>query len=123
MSTHPINLFIRLLMELAAITTFGIWGYMQSDTWTGILLVILLPILFAALWGVFAVRDDPSRSGKTVVQTHGYIRLFIELGLFGCATWMLFDLDYMMLWWIFGAVVIIHYAISFDRIGWLLRQK
>ena len=83
MSTHPLNSAIRFVLELAAIVTFGFWGYHQSDSWTSILLAIGLSALFAILWGVFAVRDDPSRSGKTVVRTPGLIRLILELALFG----------------------------------------
>ena len=123
MSTHPINSVVRLLLELAAIISFGIWGYHQSDTALRILLAILLPLGFALLWGVFAVRDDPSRSGKTVIPTPGIIRLLLELGLFGIAAWMLLDLDYSRLAFIFGATVAIHYIFSYDRIAWLLKQK
>ena len=123
MSKHPINSAVRLLLELIAITSFGIWGYHQSETATGVLLAILLPLGFAVLWGVFAVRDDPNRSGKTVVQTPGIIRLPLELGLFGVAAWMLLDLDYSRIALIFGATTAIHYILSYDRIAWLLKQK
>jgi len=123
MSTHPINHAVRFLLELVAIVTFGIWGYHQSETGTKILLAILLPLGFAALWGVFAVRDDPSRSGKTVVQTPGIIRLLLELGLFGVAAWMLLDLDFSLIALIFGIMVFLHYLVSYERIAWLLKQK
>ena len=75
------------------------------------------------IWGVFAVKDDPSRSGKTVVQTPGILRLLLELGLFGVAAWMMLDLDYSLIALIFGLIVAIHYFVSFDRIAWLLKQK
>ena len=75
------------------------------------LLAILFPLLFAVLWGVFAVRGDPSRSGKTVVQTPGIIRLLLELGLFGAAAWMMLDLDHSLTALIFGSAVVIHYFI------------
>jgi hypothetical protein len=123
MTIKPINGAIRFLLELGAITTYGIWGFNQSDSWFRILLAILLPMGFAILWGVFAVRNDPSRSGKTVVQTLGWIRLLMELGLFTGASWMLQDLEYILLTWIFGGVVLIHYIISYKRIAWLLKQK
>ena len=71
MSNHPFNLFIRLLLEASAVITYGFWGFMQSESWTRFLLVICFPLLFALLWGVFAVRNDPSRSGRTVVNTPG----------------------------------------------------
>jgi len=120
---HPVNSAVRFFLELIAIATFGIWGYHQSDTSLKILLAILLPLGFALLWGVFAVKDDPSRSGKTVVQTPGIIRLLLELGLFGAAAWMMLDLNHSLVALIFGLTVVIHYFASFDRIAWLLKQK
>jgi hypothetical protein len=123
MSIHPLNSAVRLLLEITALVTFGIWGYHQSETWIRILLAILLPLGFAVLWGVFAVKDDPSRSGKTVVQTPGIIRLLLELGLFGAAAWMLLDLNYSLIALIFGLAVCIHYILSYKRIAWLQKQK
>jgi len=123
MSLHHLNSAVRFLLEICAIATFGIWGYHQSETGIRILLAILLPLGFAVLWGVFAVRDDPSRSGKTVIQTPGILRLILELGLFGAAAWMMLDLDYSLIALIFGLTVLIHCIISYDRIAWLLKQK
>ena len=123
MSKQPINLAIRFVLEVVAIVSFGIWGYRSSVKWYGFLLALLLPLLFAVVWGVFAVPNDPSRSGKTVVPTPGLIRLLLELALFGAAAWMLFDLDFQKLGWIFSPVVLFHYATSYDRIAWLLKQK
>ena len=123
MSKNPVNLAIRFALEVVAIVTFGIWGYRASDGLPGLILAILLPLVFAGLWGVFAVPNDPSRSGKTVVPTPGMIRLILELALFVAATWMLFDLEFQKLGWIFSTGVLIHYASSYDRIAWLLKQK
>jgi len=117
------NSAIRFLLELAALASYAIWGYHRSDSGVGILMTILLPICFAALWGIFAVRDDPSRSGKTVVPTPGILRLILELALFAIATWMLFDLGYSLAGWIFGAILLAHYAVSHKRVRWLLKQK
>ena len=122
-STHPINLALRFLLELAAIFAFGYWGHSLGFDGMQILLAILFPLLFAVLWGVFAVRGDPSRSGKTVVHTPGIVRLLLELILFGAAAWMMLDLDYSLIALIFGSAVVIHYFLSFDRIAWLLKQK
>ena len=122
-SAHPLNLALRFLLELAAILTFGYWGHSLTETGIRILLAVLFPLLFAVLWGVFAVKGDPSRSGKTVVQTPGIIRLALELGLFGAAAWMLLDLDLTWMALVFGSAVVIHYFLSFDRIAWLLKQK
>jgi hypothetical protein len=122
-SKHSINLALRFFLELAGIFIFGFWGHAWAEDGMRIPLAILFPLLFAVLWGVFAVRGDPSRSGKTVVQTPGLIRLLLELGLFGTAAWMLLDLDYSLLALIFGLSVVLHYFISFDRVAWLLNQK
>ena len=123
MSKHPVNLAIRFALEVTAIVFFSVWGLKLLDSWVSIILAILLPLIFALLWGVFAVPNDPSRSGKTVVVTPGPIRLVLELVLFGAAAWMLFDLDFQKPGWIFSALVLIHYVSSYDRIAWLLKQK
>ncbi len=123
MSKQPVNLAIRFALEVVAIISFAIWGLKLLDCWFSIILAIILPLIFALLWGVFAVPDDPSRSGKTVVVTPGLIRLVLELVLFGAAAWMLFDLHFLRLGWIFSTVVLIHYVSSYDRIAWLLKQK
>ncbi len=122
-SKHSINLALRFLLELAAIFAFGVWGYSLTSGGMRILLAIIFPLLFAVLWGVFAVSGDPSRSGKTVVQTPGIVRLLLELLLFGAAAWMMLDLDYPLMALIFGSAVVIHYFVSFDRIAWLLKKK
>ena len=118
-----VNNAVRFLLELAALVTFAIWGYRQSDNGLRILLAIALPVGFALLWGVFAVKDDPSRSGKTVVQTPGIIRLIMEWVLFLVAVWMLYDLGMEMLAGFLLGALIIHYYFSGKRIRWLLKQK
>lgn len=120
---HPLNGTFRFILELGAIVIYALWGYNQSDTALRIIVAISLPLGFAILWGLFAVRNDPSRSGKTVVNTPGWIRLLLELGLFAVATWMLLKLDYMLIGWIFGGMVLLHYVVSFRRIAWLTKQS
>jgi hypothetical protein len=123
MSKNPVNLALRFLLELTAIVVFGAWGYALGEGGLRFLYALLLIMLFAVLWGVFAVKGDPSRSGKTVVQTPGLLRLILELVLFGAASWMLFQLGSSLVGWIFSGLVFTHYIISYDRIDWLLKQK
>ena len=123
MAKHPFNLAVRFALEVMALISFGIWGYKLFEDRIGYLLAIILPLTFAALWGIFAVPNDPSRSGKTVVATPGLVRLLLELLLFGSAVWMLFNLGFKTPGWIFGVVVLLHYLASYDRIAWLLKQK
>jgi hypothetical protein len=48
--------------------------------------------------------------------------LLLELALFGFATWGLYTSGATQAALIFGGVVVAHYAISYDRVAWLLRQ-
>ncbi len=120
MGTHPINLGFRFLLELSALVSFGMWGWKQSDSWWRFVLAIGIPLALAAVWGTFAVPDDPSRSGAAPVITPGIVRLIIELAFFAFATWCLRDVGYHRVSLIFGILVIIHYMFSYDRISWLL---
>jgi len=120
MGSHPINLAIRFILELIALITIGIWGWKQSDGWIQIVLALGLPIIIAAIWGTFAVPDDPSRSGKSPISVPGFIRLLMELAVFAFAGWALYDFGSTRLSWILVISVTIHYIISYDRIIWLM---
>ena len=122
MGSNPINLALRFLLELAALSAIGYWGWTQHDGALRFILTIGLPLLAAILWGTFAVPDDPSRSGKAPVPVRGIIRLLLELAFFAIATWLLFDARQLSSGRILGVVVLTHYLISYDRIGWLLKQ-
>lgn len=122
MGSHPINLAIRFLLELSALTTMGIWGWKQSDGWIRFVLVLGIPIIAAAIWGTFAVPDDPSRSGGAPIVTSGIVRLIIELAFFGFAIWALYDIGFSKTSMALGIIVSLHYIVSYDRIIWLLSQ-
>ncbi len=122
MGSHPLNLAIRFILELCALASVGTWGWNQSESWLRIVLALGIPVSLAAVWGIFAVPGDPSRSGNSPVVTPGIVRLAIELVIFGFATWSLFDMDYNILCISFGVIAIVHYLISFDRIMWLLSK-
>ena len=85
-------------------------------------LAFVLPIIIATIWGIFAVPDDPSRSGKAPIPVPGIVRLFLELGIFGFACWILFDLGHTKFAYALLISVIMHYLISYDRIKWLINQ-
>jgi len=122
MSSHPLNLALRFLLEIFALVIFGCWGWSLSDGIWQYLSAFGLPILMAAMWGIFAVKNDPSRSGKTAIQTPGIIRLLIELVFFGLAFGALLSLNYNTLAINYLVVFLAHYILSFDRIKWLLKQ-
>tara|TARA_B110000211_G_C14086121_1_gene556780 strand:+ start:1541 stop:1912 length:372 start_codon:yes stop_codon:yes gene_type:complete len=123
MGSHPINLGLRFLLELAALISIGMWGWKQSpSSIIQFSLAIFLPVIAAAIWGIFAVPDDPSRSGSAPIPTLGFIRLLIEFTIFTVAFFALQNLGHEKTSWVLGILTIIHYSISYDRIIWLLEQ-
>lgn len=123
MGSHPVNLALRFLLEIIALGSIGYWGWEQSDTWFRYPLAFGLPIICAGIWGIFAVPNDPSRSGNAPIPVSGIIRLMLELAFFSFALWALYDMGGVNLAWILGSIVVVHYIISYDRIKWLMNQK
>lgn len=123
MSSNPINLTLRFLLEIFSLAVTGRWGWKQCDNWGSYILAIGLPLIAAAIWGTFGVADDPSRSGKAPVPVSGIARLGIEFLVLGFATWALYSMESNKLSLVFGTLVLIHYIISYDRIYWLLTKK
>ena len=122
MGSNSINLAVRFLLELSALVAFGAWGWKQGDGVIRYVLALGIPIAMAVMWGVFAVPDDPSRSGSAPVVTPGFIRLVLELAFFAVATWCLREMELTRLSIVFGILVVVHYAVSYDRILWLLKH-
>jgi hypothetical protein len=113
---------VRFVLEINALIVFGFWGWMQSETHIRIVFAFGLPIVLSAAWGIFAVPNDPSRSGKAPVVISGKLRLVLELAFFGFAVWCLKDLLLSELSLAFAVVILIHYIVSYDRIQWLLKN-
>ena len=120
MGKNPINLAVRFILEIIALISLGAWAKTQFPGAMGNILMIAIPLFAAIIWGTFNVKGDPSRSGKAPVPVPGIVRLLIELAFFGFATWALFSLN-PTYGWIFGAVTLGHYILSYDRIIWLFR--
>lgn len=123
MGSHPINLMLRFLLELASLIIMGIWGWNQTENWYSVVLAIGIPMIAATVWGIFAVPKDPSRSGKAPYPVAGSVRLIIEFLFFTFAAWALYDIGKSTLSLIFGFLVIGHYVLSYDRLSWLMNQK
>lgn len=120
MSSHPLNLIVRFLLEIVVLITSGIWAWNNFDHWKGWVLAIVLPLFLATVWGVFTVPGDPSRSGTSPIPTHGILRLIIELLFFGGMVWALFDMGWESTAWILGIISLLHYLVSYDRVIWLV---
>ncbi len=122
MGSHPINLVARFLLELCALGSVGWFGWARFTGPTRWVAMLALPLVLATLWGVFAVPGDPSRSGSTVVAVPGLVRLLLELAVFTAAVAALVYTDAPRAAAVLGGAVVLHYALSWDRIAWLLRQ-
>lgn len=122
MGTHPINLTIRFILELSTLVAVGFWGWKQSESWPKFLFAFGLPILLMAIWGAFAVPNDPSRSGSAPFITPGVVRLVLELLFFAAGIWALKDNHATNLSLLMTIIVVLHYAFSYDRILWLFEH-
>ena len=122
MGSHPLNLALRFLLELAALGAMGYWGWTQHNGFGRWLWAIGLPLVAAALWGTFAVPDGPSRSCQAPVSTSGILRLLLELSFFAFATFALIASQRASTGWALAIVTLFHYAISYDRILWLIKN-
>ncbi len=120
MGSHPLNLALRFLLELAALAALGYWGWTQNSGAWRYLLMLGLPLLAAVVWGTFAVPGDPSRSGRAPVPVPGAVRLLLELAFFAAAVVALLASGQALAGLLLAAVTIIHYILAYDRIGWLL---
>lgn len=119
---NQLNLALRFLLEVVALVSVGMWGWKAHEGWLQYTLALLIPIALATLWGIFNVPNDPSRNGNAPVVVPGYVRLFIELAIFGGAASALYGLGYETSAVIFGGIIVFHYAASYERIAWLLKQ-
>jgi hypothetical protein len=119
MGQHPLNLALRFFLELSALYFMGYWGWTRFDGILRYLMAFGVPLLAAIIWGVFRVPND---GGAPRVRVSGVIRLLIEVLFFGFATWVAFDAGAATTGWVFGAITLFHYIISYDRIAWLLKQ-
>jgi hypothetical protein len=105
------------------LVTIGYWGFDQhSGIWRSFF-GIGGPVIAAAIWGAFAVPDDPSRSGPAPVPIPGVPLMVLELSLFGSAVWSLHDAGSPMLAPLMAGITMVHSALSYDRVAWLIRQK
>jgi hypothetical protein len=123
MGSNPINLAIRFLLEVAGLFAIGWWGWQEGTGVQRYVLALSLPAVAALLWGILAVPDDPSRSGRAPVHIPGAARLVLEIAFFVSATCSLVAKGALTLGWTYGIIAAVHNALSYDRILWLIRQR
>ena len=118
MSQNPVMLVTRFLLELAMLAALAVAGWrLGADGWRYVA-AIGLPLMAAALWGVFRVPND---GGPPVVQVRGGVRLLLETLLFGSAIVALYAANLPGWALLLGGLTLFHYLLSYDRVLWLLR--
>ena len=123
MGANPINLAVRFILEIAALAAIGQWAWQLAEkTWLRVLFTIAAVVLSAAVWGTFAVPNDPSRSGHAPIPTLGWVRLLLELAFFFFAVWSFFATGGKIWGTVLAVVTLVHYLVSYDRVIWLLKQ-
>lgn len=123
MGQHPANLALRFALELGALAALVVWGATTIGGVWGWGVGLGAAVVAATAWGAFRVPGDASASGRAPVAVPGWARLLGELALFGTATAALFAAGRPAWGWVFGGLVVVHYALSWDRIGWLVDQR
>jgi hypothetical protein len=120
MSQNPLNLALRFALEIAALVALGYGGWHAGSGLWRFVLMIALPLLAALLWGGFRPPDEPHHPTQPRFAVSGKVRLLIEALVFGGGAWGLFSSGLTTLGWIYTIIVIVHYALSYDRMSWLL---
>lgn len=117
-----IHLAFRGVLEIAAVVALAYWGLQTGPGIWGGVMAIVVPGAAMALWGIFAVPGDRSRSGRAPVAVPGWVRLLLELALFGSAAFALYSTGAEMLALLLAGAVVVHYLTYWRRNLWLLRQ-
>lgn len=116
------NLALRFLLELAALAGLATYAWGLASGPLRFVCVVAAVGGAAAIWTVFAVPDDPSRSGHAPVPVPGIVRLCLEWGvLFGGAL-AFHAVGLSAVGLALALLVVVHYALSADRLVWLLAQ-
>ena len=119
---NPANLLLRFLLELTALAGFAVCAWQTTSGRWRALFALTVVLCVIALWGIFAVPDDPSRSGSAPVPIPGAVRLVLELTILFGGAFAWHQAGYSVVGIVAGALITLHYAFSTDRIFWLLQQ-
>ncbi|MDH6237927.1 YrdB family protein [Cryobacterium sp. CG_9.6] len=100
------NDILRLVLELFAFVTLGIWGFVAWPLpWPGVLIGIGAPAFAILLWALF-------RSPKAVFKLDPFGKAFIEICVFGAAAITWWDLGQPIITVVFAILATISGVIS-----------
>lgn len=116
----PWNAALRFALEMAALVGIGVGIWSLSGGPVGAIATATAVVATVTVWGVFNVPGDPSRSGSAPIAVRGWVRLAIELIVFGCGIAGFAVAGNGVAALVVGGLVVFHYLASGDRIAWLL---
>jgi hypothetical protein len=118
----PFQLALRLVLELGALVALSAWARRAAGAGVlGWCAALGMGALVGAVWGVFAVPGDPSRSGRAPVPVSGWTRIGIEMAVFFGGAAALASMQWWRWFDPFIAGFVIHHVGTRRRIQWLLR--
>ena len=115
------NLALRFLLELAALAGLAAAAWTFGSGLGRWVAVVAVPVAAAAIWGLFNVLDDPSRSGAAPVEVNGPVRLAIEVVILGGGAAALAVAIHPAWGMVVALAILGHYLASVDRVAWLVR--
>ena len=115
------NLALRFGLELGALAGLGLAAWKLTSGPIRWAAVAVVPITAAAVWGVFNVLNDPSRSGAAPIEVNGWTRLAIELLILGGGAAAIAFAGRPDIGIVFVVLIAVHYAASTSRIEWLVQ--
>ncbi len=110
---------IQFVLEIVAFVSVGYWGWTQHEGIVRVLTAFGLPVVVAAVWGIFRVPNDP---GKATVVIPAKLRLVLEIAVFALAVWCLYAAGQRNPAIALAVIVIVQYVIS-GRFVFLLTHK
>ncbi len=119
-----IMLAVPFLLELVAFGGIGLAGWQIGDGGLpGGVLASTFVLASATLWGLFSVRDDPTRNPTPVIAVRGWMRLMIEFAIFGLAAWSVWVFASRAASETFLTALGIVTLVGWDRHWWMLRHR
>ena len=117
MSQNPIVLGLHFLLELSALAAAAYWGWTMCSGLARWVWAIGLPLVLALAWALFRAAGDGPDATVTIP---GVLRLALELAILGGAAFLLWRAGRPTLAGVFGVLIIIDFALQYDRVSRLL---
>jgi Protein of unknown function (DUF2568) len=123
MSRTNLQLLLRFTLELIALFAYGSWGWSLDDGFMRHIYAGAIPAVVMAIWGVFNVPGDPSRSGNAPVRIDGGLRFVLEIAMFTGAGYAIYVTGHGRFAALFLIITSVHYMMTWSRVKWLFSQK